>query len=232
MGSKYEQHILDGWLNPKIVANFDEVEKYRTMGDNLYVNKDLANFGKSEQAKITGGQYGSTMLAKAAKAQGANDIAGLKSSQRLGAAAMNRSSGNQNASLMYDRMLGNSINEINDRTAMQSVGSLPGYINQTADWADAENKGLREKLGFGQAYQNMFANAVNQRMSNQTFEKKKSLWDKIKEGVGFAGNLVGIASGIGAPFSMGASGGRTVKPGGNQAASASAFGGSPYGADF
>jgi len=231
MGSKYNQNILDSWLNPKIVANFDEVEKYRTMGNDLYVNKDLADFGKSEQKKITGGQYGSTMLAKAAKAQGANDIAGLKSSQRLGAAAMNRSSGNQNASLMYDRMLGNSINEINDRTAMQSVGSLPGYVNQTADWADAENKGLREKLGFGQAYQNMFSNAVNQRMQNQTFEKKKSLWDKIKEGVGFAGNLVGIASGIGAPFSMN-SGGGTVKPGGNQAASASAFGGSPWGADF
>jgi hypothetical protein len=224
MGSKYEQHILDGWLNPKIVTNFDEVEKYRTMGDNLYVNKDLADFGKSEQKKITGGQYGSTMLAKAAKAQGANDIAGLKSSQRLGAAALNRSSGNANASLMYDRMLGNSINEINDRTAMQSVQSLPGYVNQTADWADAENKGLREKLGFGQAYQGMFANAVNQRMSNQTFEKKKSLWDKIKEGVGFAGNLVGIASGIGAPFSMN-SGGGAAASGGSKVGAASRSGG-------
>ena len=222
--SAYNHHVLDGWLDPKLTANFDEVEKYRTMGDNLYVNKDLADFGKSEQKKITGGQYGSTMMAKAAKAQGANDIAGLKSSQRLGAAAMNRSSGNANASLLYDRMLGNSVNEINDRTAMQSVGSLPGYVNQTAEWADAENKGLREKLGFGQAYQGMFANAVNQRMGNQTFEKKKSLWDKIKEGVGFAGNLVGIASGIGAPFSMN-SGGGAAASGGSKVGAASRSGG-------
>lgn len=221
--SKYAQHILDPWLNPKIVANFDEVEKYRNLGDNLYINKDLADFGKSEQKKITGGQYGSTMLAKAAKAAGANDIAGLKSSQRLGAAALNRSSGNANASLMYDRMLGNSINEINDRTAMQSVGSLPGYVNQAADWADAENEGLRQKLGFGQAYQNMFSNAVNMRMQNQTFEKKKSLWDKIKEGVGFAGNLVGIASGIGAPFSMNSGGG--TASGGSKVGTASRSGG-------
>lgn len=222
--SKYAEHILDSWLDPKLTANFDEVEKYRNLGDNLYVNKDLADFGKSEQSKITGGQYGSTMLAKAAKAQGANDIASLKANQRLGAAAMNRSSGNQNASLLYDRMLGDSINQVNDRTAMQTVGSLPGYVNQAADWADAENKGLREKVAFGQNYQNMFANAVNMRMGNRTFEKKKSLWDKIKEGVGFAGNLVGIASGIGASFSMN-SGGGNVSGGGNMVGTASRSGG-------
>lgn len=237
MGSKYNQHILDPWLNPKIVANFDEIEKYKNLGDQVWINEPLAKFGQSEQQKIFDGKIGSTMLAGAARTQGARDIAATKANQRLGSAAMSRRGGNASSAAIntiYDRMLQDQTNRVNDRTAGIVAGGLPEYTNAAAGWAEAGNRGLREKLGYGQAYQQMFSNAVQQRMSNQTFEKKKSLWDKIKEGVGVAGNIMGIASGIGSVFPMGGGGGGNVtqKYNPNQGASSYAFGGSQWGADF
>lgn len=229
MGSKYEHHILDPFLNDKIVANFDEIAKYKNLGDQVYSNDDLAKFGQSEQQKIFDGNYGSTMIANAARNSGARDIKALKENGTIGAGAIARSGRNPasaGATFMYDRLMQDQVNRVNDRTAAITSESLPGYVNQSAEWADAGNKALQQKLGFGQAYQGMLSNAIQQRMSNQTFEKKKSLWDKIKEGVGFAGNLVGIASGIGAPFSMNSGGGQVQTAGtGNMVGTAGRSGG-------
>lgn len=214
----YDQHILDPWLNPKIVNNFDEVDKYKGIAGEMYINKDLEKFGQQEQSKIFNGQAGSTMFANAAKTEGARQIAGAKASQRLGAGAMARAGANPSsagATLMYDRMLKDTTNKINDRTADQVVGGLPNYLNQAATWANAGNVGRGQQLAAGQAYQNMFTNAVKMRQSNETFTKKKSLWDKIKEGVSFAGDLVGLAAGIGGLGSMmGGKGGGAVSGGG------------------
>lgn len=228
--SKYAQHILDPWLNPKIVQNFDDIAKYKNLSDEVWTNKGLADFGQREQEKIFGGKIGSTLLANTARTQGARDIAGLKASQRLGSAAMSRRGGDASSGAMnflYDRMLKRESDRVNDRTAGMVTQGLPGYLSQSAEWAESGNKALAQKMGLGQAYQGMFSNAVQQRMSNQTFEKKKSLWDKIKEGVGFAGNLVGIASGIGAPFSMNSGGGQVAgqAASGNRVGRASQSGG-------
>lgn len=200
MASKYSHHILDSWLNPKIVANFDEVDKYKGIADQIDINTGLSNFGRQQQEKIFSGNIGSTLLAGAARTQGARDIQGLKASQRLGAGALARSGGGPSGAgmtFLYDRMLKNETGRVNDRTADQIVGNLGSYIDKTAGWADQANQDRFKKLQAGGAYQNMFSNAVRMRQSNQTFEKKKSLWDKIKEGVGLAGDLFGLATGIG-----------------------------------
>jgi hypothetical protein len=154
----------------------------------------------------------------------------MKASQRLGSAALSRG-GNNAASagvnLMYDRMLKNETGRVNDRTADQVVGGLPGYMNAAAGWAEAGNRGRAQQMGLGQAYQGMFSNAVQMRQSNQTFEKKKSFWDKLKEGIGVVGNIVGIASGLGAPFSMNSGGGTVAGAGasGSKVGTASQSGG-------
>lgn len=197
----YDQHILDPWLNPKIVDNFKNV-------DDMTINTGLEKFGLGEQQKIFGGQIGSTMLAGAARTQGARDIAGLKASQRLGSAALSRSGGNASSAgvnLLYDRMLKNETGRVNDRTADQVVGGLPGYLNAAAGWGEAGNRGRMQKMA-------AFEGAAKLRQSNQTFIKKKSFWDKFKEGVAVAGNIVGIASGIGAPFNMNSGGGTAGPP--------------------
>lgn len=222
MGAKYAQHILDPWLNPKIVDNFNEVDKYKDLAGQTFINKDLEKFGQDEQSKIFNGKIGSTMLAGAARNQGARDIQGLKASQRLGSAALSRG-GNNAASagvnLMYDRMLKNETGRVNDRTADHVVGGLPGYMNAAAGWAEAGNRGRAQQMGLGQAYQGMFGNAVQMRQSNQTFEKKKSFWDKLKEGIGVAGQIVGIggslmSGGLGGLIGGGSPGGSSGNPGG------------------
>ena len=228
MGAKYAQHVLDGWLDPKLTANFDEVAKYKDLAGQTFINEDLAKFGQGEQSKIFNGQIGSTMLAGAARNQGARDIQRLKASQRLGSAAMSRG-GNNAASagvnLMYDRMLKNETGRVNDRTADQVVGGLPGYMNAAAGWAEAGNRGRAQQMQLGSAYQNMFGNAVQMRQSNQTFEKKKSFWDKFKEGLGVAGQIAGIAGTLmtGVPSGGGALG--AVGGSGNKVGTASQSGG-------
>jgi hypothetical protein len=144
----------------------------------------------------------------------------MKASQRLGSAALSRG-GNNAASagvnLMYDRMLKNETGRVNDRTADQVVGGLPGYLNAAAGWAEAGNRGRAQQMGLGQAYQGMFSNAVQMRQANQTFEKKKSFWDKFKEGVGVASSIAGIAGSLftGIPMGGGKSpGGSSGNPGG------------------
>lgn len=200
MGSKYSHHILDSWLNPKIVDNFAEVDKYKGIADQIDINTGLSDFGRGQQQKIFDGNIGSTLLAGAARTQGARDIAGLKASQRLGSSVLARSGSGASATgmnFLYDRMLKNETGRVNDRTADMVVGNLGNYVNQTQSWADQANQDRMKKLQAGAAYQNMFTNAVKLRQSNQTFEKKKSWWDKLKEGVGFAGDLLGLATGIG-----------------------------------
>jgi len=212
----YNQHILDPWLSPKIVENFDEVAKYKDLAGQTFINKDLEKFGQDEQSKIFNGKIGSTMLAGAARNQGARDIQAMKASQRLGSAALSRGGNNAQSAgvnLLYDRMLKNETGRVNDRTADQVVGGLPGYLNSASGWAEAGNRGRAQQMGLGQAYQQMFSNAVQQRMSNQTFEKKKSLWDKIKEGVGVASQIAGIAGTLFTGIPMGPRGGGS--PGGS-----------------
>lgn len=212
----YNQHILDPWLNPKIVDNFNEVDKYKDLAGQTFINKGLEKFGQDEQSKVFNGKIGSTMLAGAARNQGARDIQALKASQRLGSAALSRG-GNNAASagvnLMYDRMLKNETGRVNDRTADQVVGGLPGYLNAAAGWAEAGNRGRAQQMGLGQAYQGMFSNAVQMRQANQTFEKKKSFWDKFKEGVGVASSIAGIAGSLFTGIPMGPGGGKS--PGGS-----------------
>jgi len=221
MGSKYNHYVMDSWLDPKLTANFDEVDKYKDLAGKTFINEDLAKFGQGEQSKIFNGQIGSTMLAGAARNQGARDIQGLKASQRLGSAAMSRG-GNNAASagvnLMYDRMLKNETGRVNDRTADQVVGGLPGYTNAAAGWAEAGNRGRAQQMQMGGAYQNMFGNAVQMRQSNQTFEKKKSFWDKFKEGVGVASQIAGIAGTLMTGIPMGGMGGGAGKSSGGQGA--------------
>jgi hypothetical protein len=220
MGAKYAQHVLDGWLDPKLTANFDEVAKYKDLAGKTFINEDLAKFGQGEQSKIFNGQIGSTMLAGAARNQGARDIQSLKASQRLGSAAMSRG-GNNAASagvnLMYDRMLKNETGRVNDRTADQVVSGLPGYTNAAAGWAEAGNHGRATQMQMGSAYQNMFGNAVQMRQSNQTFEKKKSFWDKFKEGLGVAGQIAGIAGTLMTGIPMSGMGGGKGGGGGSPA---------------
>lgn len=185
MGSKFEHHILDEFLNPKIVDNFKNV-------DDMTINTGLEKFGMGEQQKIFGGQIGSTMLAGAARTQGARDIAGLKASQRLGSAALSRGGNNASSAgvnLLYDRMLKNEIGRVNDRTADQVVGGLPGYLNAAAGWGEAGNRGRMQKMA-------ALSEATRLRQSNQTFIKKKSFWDKFKEGVGVASQIAGIAGSL------------------------------------
>lgn len=213
----YSQHILDPYLNPLIVNNFDEIDKYKDLAGQTYINEPLAKFGQQEQQKVFDGKIGSTMLAGAAKQSGARDIASLKASQRLGSGAMARMPGNASGAgvnLLYDRMLQQNINKVNDRTSDQIVGGLPGYVNSAAGWANAGNQGRATKMAMEQGYQGMFNANVQNRLKNETFDKKKSFWDKLKEGIGVAGNIVGIVSGIGAPFSMNSGGGNVNAPGG------------------
>lgn len=212
MGQKYDQHILDPWLNPKIVANFDEVEKYKGLTDSYKINEPLEQFGYGEIGKIAGGNVGGTMLAGAARTQGARNIRAAKESQGLGAAAMARSGsspGSGAATTIYDRMLQKQTNDINNQTTSQIVGNLPGYMDAAAGWADQGNRDRDRKMQGMNNYQSAFSNAVSMRQQNQQFVKKKSFWDKFKEGIGVVGNIVGIASGIGAPLGM-FSGGQTV----------------------
>lgn len=209
MGAKYDQHILDPYLNPLIVNNFDEINKYKDLAGQTYINEPLAKFGQQEQQKVFDGKIGSTMLAGAAKQSGARDIASLKASQRLGSQAMARMPGNASGAgvnLLYDRMLQQNINKVNDRTSDQIVGGLPSYVNSAAGWANAGNQGRATKMAMEQGYQGMFNANVQNRLKNETFDKKKSFWDKLKEGIGVAGQVVGLVSGVGSIFSGGAAG--------------------------
>lgn len=208
----YDQHILDPWLNPKIVANFDEIEKYKTITDSYKINEPLEQFGYGEIGKIASGNVGGTMLAGAARTQGARNIRAAKESQGLGAAAMARTGNNPGsaaATTIYDRMLQKQVNDTNNQTTAQIVGNLPAYTNAAAGWADQGNRDRDRKMQGQNAYQAAFSNAVGMRQQNQQFTKQKTFWDKFKEGVGVVGNIVGIASGIGAPFGM-MSGGQPV----------------------
>lgn len=194
--SAYSHHVLDSWLDPKLTENFKNV-------DDMTINTGLEKFGMGEQQKIFGGQIGSTMLAGAARTQGARDIQGLKASQRLGSAALSRSGGNASSAgvnLLYDRMLKNEQGRVNDRTADQVVGGLPGYLNAAAGWGEAGNRGRMQKMA-------AFGEATRLRQSNQTFVKKKSFWDKFKEGVGVASQIAGIAGSLFTGMPMGGGGG-------------------------
>lgn len=203
MGSKYNTHILDPQINQ---WSYDlatkEPEYFKGLADKTYINQPLAELGQKEIGAINAGRTGDTMYAKMFRNQATRSNETLKNSMRLGAGAMARGGQGSNASTIYQRMLANAQTNSMDNYADQLAQNMPSYVNQAGNWAEAANRGYAQQAQFRQMGNQALQAGAQMRQSNMVFEKKKSLWDKIKEGVSVAGQIAGIATGLGGLTSL------------------------------
>ena len=221
MGSKYSQHILDPQINQ---WSYDLATKgadyFNGLADKTYINNDLAGLGQGELSAIKAGRTGDTMYAKMLRNAATRGNETLKNSMRLGAGAMARGATGSNASSIYQRMLANAQSNSMDNYADQLAQNMPSYVNQAGDWAEAANRGYAQQANFKQMGNQALQAGAQMRQSNMVFEKKKSLWDKIKEGVSVAGQIAGIATGFGGLTGM-------IPKGGGGPSNAAARGANP-----
>ena len=196
--SAYNTYILDPTLQQ---WSYDlatkEPEYFRGLADKVYINQPLAELGQRELGAINAGKVGDTMYARMLRSQATRNNETLKNSMRLGAGAMARGATGSNASTIYQRMLMKAQQESMDRVGDQLAENLPGYVGQAGNWAEAANRGYAQQAQFRNMGNQALAAGAQMRRQNMVFEKKKSLWDKIKEGVGFAGQIAGLATGLG-----------------------------------
>jgi len=214
MGDKYSPHILDPTINQ---WSYDLATKepayFQGLADKVYDNKALADLGQNELGAIGAGRAGDTMYAKMLRNQATRNNATLKNSMRLGAGAMARGAQGSNASTIYQRMLANVQTNSMDQYADQLAQNMPSYVSQAGNWAQAGNQALEQQAQYRNMGNQALAAGAQMRQSNMVFEKKKSLWDKIKEGVSFAGQIAGLATGFSGLMPKGASSGGAVPHG-------------------
>lgn len=225
MAGKYKPHILDDETFRRSWQAWNEADWYRDAADRLYVNEPLGEIGRGEMAKIGSGRFADTLLGRAFETnraalressarQKARDVEAAKRSGTMGAAAMMRAGntpGSIGAGILYDRMLQKRTGEIQDRSSdelsrgLAELGrgeaeAMPGYLSQTGQWAEAPNRNVAQQAALRGMYDQAKQAATAMRLSQMTFEKGKSFWDKFKGVIGDIGGIASTVAGLGGLF--------------------------------